>query len=242
MKTNRYMRSSITQFLRLPPWILARRLAKYAVIAWVFLLDAVLPRGEIAAQIDRLTATEALKELPRVGNIESTFAVFKYRHPIVRRLIWELKYRGNRRVAKLWGEILCEVLAQNSCGDRPLLIPVPLTRTRRRERGFNQNELVVREIIARDTGHAAAATFDFEFNALEKIRHTAPQSSLADRTARLKNLRGCFAVPEHRRDLVRDRNIILIDDVTTTGSTFAEARAALMQAGAQSVFAIALAH
>ena len=84
------------------------------------------------------------------------------------------------------------------------------------------------------------ASFSADFNALEKIRHTAPQSSIKNRALRLQNLSGCFSIPHPEK--VRGKNIILIDDVTTTGSTLAEARSVLLSAGARSVHAIAIAH
>lgn len=242
------MNSSISQVIHR----LVRATAAAAVHVASIVLDTVLPRGQIIQRIEEMSAQEALRVLPRA---EMSEAIFQYRHPIVRRLIWELKYRGNPRAAHLCGEVMYEKIherlkatsARNSgAKSAPLLIPIPLSRERWKERGFNQNELVVREILARDERnmhsleHATAPTFNFEFNALEKVRHTRPQSSLTSRVDRLTNLAGCFAVA--RPELIRDRDIIVIDDVATTGSTLAEARDTLLRAGARSVIAVVLAH
>jgi ComF family protein len=146
-------------------------------------------------------------------------------------------------VARLCGEVLCGFLKESFSGiSAPILIPIPLTRERRHERGFNQNELVIKETILADVGKNSdgSKNFSFSFDVLAKTRHTVPQSSVKNRAERLKNLSDCFSVPHS--ELVHGKNIILIDDVTTTGSTLAEARTVLLKAGAKSVRAVVIAH
>ena len=245
---------------------------KYSITQiWDFLLEVVFPRSGIARNLEKMGADEALAKLPLCGMIESgivgggdvggvggvggvvggIFAVFRYRNVMARRMIWELKYRGNKKVARLCAEVLYKTILEleNFLKDNRtaknvevILIPVPLTRARRRERGFNQNEFVIEEImkIVSEESFVGERIFSFSFDALVKVRNTAPQSSIKNRAERLKNLVGCFAVPHP--ELVHEKNIILIDDVATTVSTLAEARTALLQAGALSVRAIAIAH
>ncbi len=252
---------------------------KYSITQiWDFLLEVVFPRSGIAQNLEKMGADEVLAKLPLCGMIESgivgggdvgdvggvggdvggvggvvggIFAVFRYRNVMARRMIWELKYRGNKKVARLCAEVLYKTILElenffesNRVGQNleVILIPVPLTRARRRERGFNQNEIVIEEImkIVSEESFVGERIFSFSFDALVKVRNTAPQSSIKNRAERLKNLAGCFSVPIP--ELVRGKNIILIDDVATTGSTLAEAHTALLQAGALSVRAIAIAH
>ena len=75
---------------------------------------------------------------------------------------------------------------------------------------------------------------------LKKIKETEHQARLKDRSVRLKNLLGTFEIVD--RDLVRGRNIILVDDVTTTGATLSEAKKVLRAAGARKVIAVTIAH
>ena len=75
---------------------------------------------------------------------------------------------------------------------------------------------------------------------LEKIRHTANQNELS-RRARLDNLKGAFRAQERRADLFRDRAILLVDDVMTTGATLDECSRTLLAAGAREVRCLTLA-
>lgn len=100
------------------------------------------------------------------------------------------------------------------------LIPVPLSAARRRERGYNQAEELARRLsVARDRPLDTA---------LERVRATRPQVGL-DRAARHANVRDAFA---WRGPPLRDANVLLVDDVLTTGATADECAAVLKGAGA----------
>jgi predicted amidophosphoribosyltransferase len=79
-----------------------------------------------------------------------------------------------------------------------------------------------------------------EKNVLVKIEDTEHQARIKDRNVRLKNLAGTFAVKNP--ELIAKKNIILIDDVTTTGATLNEARRTLKKSGARKVIAFTVAH
>ncbi|HEY4495835.1 MAG TPA: hypothetical protein VJC04_00550, partial [Candidatus Paceibacterota bacterium] len=121
---------------------------------------------------------------------------------------------------------------------QPLIIPVPLSSKRRRERGFNQCEILLDELTKLDTGNI----FEINKNLLIKIKDTSSQTKTDSRASRLKNLRGAFAVSEDSGAGAAGRNIIVIDDVTTTGATLSEAIKTLRRDGARKVLGIALAH
>lgn len=109
---------------------------------------------------------------------------------------------------------------------------VPLHRTRLRERDFNQSETLGRRIAAE---LALPAT-----DCLEKTKHTANQNELS-RQARLDNLKGAFQARGRRTPLFRDRAILLVDDVMTTGATLDECSRTLLAAGAREVRCLTLA-
>jgi ComF family protein len=206
-----------------------------------FFLDLIFPKKHAVIELERMAALEALKKIPLctdksglIPEMKDTVVIFKYKDYTTKQMVWELKYRGNKKIAKLCGNILWKFISENI--SEGVLIPVPLARERRRERGFNQNELVIKEIISCDTKNV----FSFSFNVLKKIKHTPPQSSIKNRSKRLKNLNGCFTITQS--NLIYNKNIILIDDVVTTGSTLAEARSVLLSAGAKNVQTIAIAH
>ena len=105
-----------------------------------------------------------------------------------------------------------------------LIVPVPLHSRRKRKRGFNQAEIVAK-VLSKNTGIAMDA------GAVKRIKATSPQKELGDK-GRKRNIRGAFAVQKN----VKGENIVLIDDIYTTGSTLDEAARVLKKAGAEKVY------
>jgi len=172
-----------------------------------------------------------------------TFALYDYRHLPIKKAVWLLKYKNKKKIAEIFAESLYgkinEELSDLSIFENfrePILIPIPLSKKRLRERGYNQTELICKELIKLDT----EKIFTLEKNVLIKIKETEHQARIRNRNERLKNLIGTFGVINENK--IKDRNIILIDDVTTTGSTLNEARKTLKQAGAKKIIAFTLAH
>lgn len=174
------------------------------------------------------------------------FPLYDYRHGAVKKSLWLFKYKGKKRLANIFAEILYEKILEELSDlsvmenfYNVILIPIPLSPRRYRERGYNQAELICRELIKiNDIRHSVY--FKLENNILIKIKNTEHQALIKDRQARLKNLSGSFAVKNG--DKIKGRNIILIDDITTTGATLSEARKILKQAGARKIIAFTVAH
>lgn len=118
-----------------------------------------------------------------------------------------------------------------------VIIPMPITQKRRNERGFNQCELLVDEIKARDTDNR----FIIEKGLLLRIQHASRQT-LKDRSERLESAKGIFAVNDEVTQKFKDSRVVVIDDVITTGSTMREAIDALKKAGFENVSGLSLAH
>lgn len=139
--------------------------------------------------------------------------------------LYAFKYQ-NRRI---YGEIFGRELAETYGGylrrkKVNLIIPIPLHRKKLRSRGYNQAEILAR-VLSEETG------IPLETKLLVRQRATAPQKQLNDK-ARRKNIRGAFAA----RGTADGKNIVLVDDIYTTGSTLDEAARILRKAGAQNVF------
>ena len=154
-----------------------------------------------------------------------------------------LKYSNRRDIAKHFGIVLYEELLdewserkQFARFENPLLIPIPISKKKLKKRGYNQTALIVKEILNNDANNY----FSADFSSLQKIKETPSQMSLRDRRKRLANLHDAFHVSNPEK--IRGRNIILIDDITTTGATLAEARRALKYAGANKFICFAVAH
>ncbi len=206
-----------------------------------YLLEILLPRSEAVRRLEEMRPEEFRAAVSAASPSVPLF-LFDYKKPLVRQAIWELKYRGNKKVARLLASCLYEELA-DELSDRavfenlrlPLLIPIPLSKERRKKRGFNQCELLADELAAVDGGNF----FEVVKGALVKTRDTESQTA-KNRASRLENLKNCFAVPLPEK--ISGRAVILLDDVTTTGATLDEARRTLLSAGAKKVFQVTVAH
>jgi len=147
----------------------------------------------------------------------------------LRELLHLLKYEGVRPVAGILSGLLARAIDAAGLTELNLLvIPVPLYRSRRGERGFNQAELLARAAVRQLSAEWPVAT-----GALVRTRETASQTGLT-RHQRRANVRGAFKV-KHRSQ-VAGKDILLIDDVLTTGTTAAECARVLKRAGASKVY------
>jgi ComF family protein len=159
----------------------------------------------------------------------------------LRALILQLKFRGRERLGERLGErmaVTWRAAAEAGVAEPPVLVPVPLHTSRQWQRGFNQAELLARGLarqLARERGGPALRV---ERHGLRRIRATPPQTGLTLR-ARHENVRGVFDVPAPEK--VRDRVVVVVDDVMTTGATLSACAAALKDAGAARVLALTLA-
>jgi ComF family protein len=154
----------------------------------------------------------------------------------LRGLIHLLKYESVTPVASPLGSMMAEAIQELLSGRgqvSPLLIPVPLHKSRRRARGFNQAEL-----IACAAGTRLSPRVEVASGILLRQRDTISQVGLS-REERMENVRGAFRVSAPNR--VKGRILIVVDDVMTTGTTLSECARVLKQAGAERVWAATVA-
>jgi len=151
---------------------------------------------------------------------------------VMRALIHGLKFNDRHDVRYLFGRWLTEAGA-DLIRDSEVVVPVPLGRWRMLTRRFNQAAILSRE-VARLTGRA------YEPMGLSRTRATHTQVGLT-RLQRKENVAGAFAVPPRRAAMICGRNILLVDDVITTGATVGACAEALKGAGARRVDVLALA-
>lgn len=165
------------------------------------------------------------------GHFEFSRSVYMF-NPEIRELIHDFKYRGFKKLGIWLGERMAERFSSYiEFSNYDMLIPLPLSASRMKERGYNQSLILATE-IARTSG------LELNHTALVKNRKTAAQASLGKKE-REKNVKGAFSVLYSEK--IKDRKIILIDDVATTMSTLNEAALALKKAGASRVSCYTLA-
>ncbi|MEK7460552.1 MAG: phosphoribosyltransferase family protein [Patescibacteria group bacterium] len=186
-----------------------------------------------------------MSSLPRARPPEDRFihALYDYRHPLVKRVIWKLKYKNAKDVAECFADSLLEeiiaVLDEELLvfeSEKPLIIPIPLHKKRLRERGYNQSDLIAKAVVAQ----GEQKIFDISTTILRRVKETKSQVRSEKRTVRIKNLENSFICDTP--SLVRGRTIILIDDVTTTGATISSAKKALIRANPKKILAFTIAH
>lgn len=164
--------------------------------------------------------------------LDACLAAVDYGYPWDRSIA-ALKFRGEAGLAGALAGLLRRTPGAAALLDgTDLLLPMPLSDTRLRERGFNQAALLARRFAP---GH-----HDYDDATLLRIRHTPAQSGL-DRRARQAGVRGVFALEPARAARVQGRRLLLVDDVMTSGATLHEAARVLRRAGAASVSALVVA-
>lgn len=150
----------------------------------------------------------------------------------LRELLHLLKYQGVRPAANVLGRMLAEVIAEMApaFAGPVVVLPVPLHSRKLRQRGFNQSELVARAALKIK---GADSQLVLDLNVLQRQRETQSQIGLT-RHQRRENIRGAFAVAKPAR--VAGFEILLVDDVFTTGTTVSECARVLRRAGAAKVW------
>ena len=170
-----------------------------------------------------LISLEAAANPPAFGRAR---AVARYDSDKARALAHRLKYYDRLELADPIGRWMARAGAE-LLAEADVIVPIPLHRLRLLARRFNQSAALA-QAISRESAVPA------EMMALERVKPTAPQVGLT-RAQRAANLSGAFRVPPENVDAIVGRNVVLVDDVLTTGATANAATRVLLRAGAARV-------
>ncbi len=175
----------------------------------IFIEDNILSNLELADK-DRLS------ELQKFTNSDYIFSLYNYKdNTTIKKIVHNFKYYNNTKLAFFCGTIIGNRLIteqKNNIDKFEYLIPVPLHRTKLRERGYNQSELLTKGIIS-ITNHKILK------NKIFRVKNTKSQTGL-NISERLRNIENAFAIKWQSTE--KCSNIIIIDDVITTGATIRE--------------------
>ena len=192
--------------------------------------------GEIQTSTNIYLCPKCMEKLPVMTEEQTThFSPFFYEEPI-RSMILGLKYNSNGFVAKALAPYLAAVYLQRikpTLDRPPLIVPVPLHRSRQNERGYNQSDVLAHEV-------ANYLDLPVATDILTRTRKTIIQKQM-DAETRAKNMHGAFAVPPVQAHRIQNQNILLLDDVYTTGATTYECAAVLRENGARNVIVLTIA-
>ncbi len=149
---------------------------------------------------------------------------------VIRQAIHQLKYRNLRALAAPLAKFLSDYLVTNPFPEE-VLVPVPLHQKRLRERGYNQSGLLAHQL-------SKLTNLPLVDDCLIRLRHTPPQARTSTVAERRGNVANAFTCRDHS---VCNKQVLLIDDVSTSGATLDACAAALKAAGATSVWGLVLA-
>ncbi len=153
---------------------------------------------------------------------------------VLKDIIHKFKYNKKKYLAKPLSNLMIDYIRNNSSIDPKnidIIIPVPLHKKRLRERGFNQSELL---------GRCLSEDFKIELatNVLFRTKNTVPQFNLSP-FQRAENVKGAFTVKND--EIIKNKNVLLIDDIYTTGSTLREASKSLKKTKMKNIYCLTLA-
>lgn len=177
---------------------------------------------------------ETCKSCKRKRYLDGLFSAASYQNPIIKKMIIDFKYGFVKDISQSLSFLIIAHLIKL---DRLLkfknyiIIPVPLSNKKLRQRGFNQSEIIAEDLVS-------ILKSPINTKTLIKIKHTKNQADL-EKLERGTNLKSAFLVKNP--ETIANQNILLIDDVMTTGATLEECAKTLKLAGAKKVWAIVIA-
>ena len=205
------------------------------MLEWLFprkcvLCRKILPKEETdlcrACRVDQPEYPFGKKKVP---HIDALTAVWMYEGD-VRKSIHRYKFGGARHYADVYGRLLAMRILRD-LPEAEVITWVPVSRKRKRERGYDQVELLA-EAVSRELGIPREAL-------LEKFRDNRANSGLKTPAERRANVLGVYKVPEGAD--IRGKRVLLLDDIVTTGATASECARVLLTAGAKEVLFAAVA-
>lgn len=232
--------------------------------------DILMPKEKRVKLLEALGPDGLFENIPRSENFDLSRhkagfettkikAIFNYKTVLCRQAIWEIKYRANKKLIRDFSLLLYEYILEDLSDldtfenfKSPILLPIPSSRAREKEKGFNQCKLIVRELLKIDQ-ERNGNNFRLLENFLIKKVDTPHQTKVRNRKKRLENLKNTFSINESARLDTKNNSLrltqtnhsesflgiqplvspsfILIDDVITTGATMNEAFRALAVSG-----------
>lgn len=211
--------------------------------AGAFALDTIAPPDPEIRRIERMRFAEfadeaqSCLEFNPLATRDGVISLCSYKTRVIRAALVEIKDRPNKKLVDLLGELLYEGLRPMLSDEKKIILPIPITKKKKRMRGWNQCELML-EGFRRAAARAHDDRIEICFDALKKVRENEDQVGKS-RSERFENLKGCFGIADPSP--LHDKGVIIFDDICTTGATFAEARRAVEAARPKSVICVSIA-
>ena len=207
------------------------------VLEETYLCESCIPKIE---SLKAPTCLKCARPLPPYGNQRSVcspcrserpyydrgFALVPYQES-VKNIFHQIKFQKKLWLLNIFLKPIRHVQSSIEIGNYEVIVPVPLDSKRERERGFNQALIIAQMLNRSNQKHIPPIC-----NVIQKRKKTLPQSQLR-RQERLSNLEDAFCLK--KRDRIRGKRVLLVDDIFTTGSTINECAKILKENGAEQV-------
>jgi len=177
----------------------------------------------------------------RKTNLSALGAVSYYENPILRKAIHTFKYQKIIKLKEVLTDLMIQFLKHSNFfsellkeKDKIIILSVPLHKSKERKRGFNQADLLAQEI-------SKYFEINYQKDALLRKKNNPSQTSLKDKNKREKNVRKIFKINPKKRKLLKNKIILLVDDVYTTGATMEEVSKLLKKVKVKKVIGLVIA-
>ncbi len=170
------------------------------------------------------------------------FSIFDYSHETTKKIIKYLKSHNDIILKKLLASKMYDYIVDYISDQQslnyfinPIIVPVPVSKKRLRERGFNQTHLLAKYFAKNISGI-------YRKNIVQKNVTTEKQALIKDRINRFNNVKNVFSINKKYVNSINGKDFIIVDDLSTTGATIMEIRKILLKNKARNIIAITIAH
>ena len=205
---------------------------KFILIAYREILNIIYPIEERCMVCDEegfIGICPSCKSRINKAKNEGSILSYGFYGGILKSLILKFKYESNYNVGYLLANFLIEIIRESEI-DIDIICYIPMIRKDERKRGFNQCKLIANEI-----GYNLNIPVS---NCIKKVKHTKEQKKLT-KEERIKNLIGAFEVTSNED--IKNKRVLLIDDVMTTGATIDECTKILKKSGVKEIIVLTIA-
>ncbi|MEA3399027.1 MAG: phosphoribosyltransferase family protein [Patescibacteria group bacterium] len=204
-----------------------------------YILDIIFPDFCLGCKKRGFLICPNCLEENTLNNNNEILSLYEYKNPLIKEVLWRLKYKNDKRVANFFGKLIYQNFIEDFADlkmytiDKPIiLLPVPLSDKRIKERSYNQSLLIAKAIKRED----ASDLFEIRNDILIK-KEGIPQTKIKNKQQRLLNIEDSFILNNKK---IENRIIIIVDDITTTGATISEIKKLLKEA--KKVVGLTIAH
>ena len=186
-------------------------------------------------KVEKNTNFEDLKEkLQSEIYFDEQIFFFEYKG-IIRDKIINYKFNEKSYLYKTFAELIISIEFEKFIKEYDMIIPVPISKKRMKERGYNQSLLILKYLLQKNKLN----NIYLEDKILYKVKNIKPQSSMKTKQDRINNIKGVYEVKNNLK--IKNKRIIIFDDIFTTGSTVNECAKILKKAGAEKIGVITIA-